>query len=69
MRKNPALLDMCEELAAADAALTSVSLLPAKLRAERRAECMGWIERLKQEIDEALAAAKVVPLLPRLRGS
>lgn len=60
---------MCEELAAAESALANTRSLPAELQAERREERTGWIERLTQEIDEALAAAKVVPLGPRQHGS
>lgn len=64
-RRDPRLADMCEELAAAESALANTRSLPAELQAERREECAGWIARLTQEIDEALAAAKVVPLGPR----
>jgi hypothetical protein len=67
-RRNPGLLDMCEELLVAETALANTGTLPAGLREERRDECRGWIERLTQEIDEALAAARVVPLATRSHG-
>lgn len=37
--RDPALLDMCQELAAAEAALAHTDALPAELQAERREEC------------------------------
>lgn len=67
-RLDPALFDMCEELAAAEAALANTGALPAELREERREEWREWIERLTHEIEDALAGAKVVPLSPRQRG-
>lgn len=60
---------MCEELSAAETALASTVSLPTKLQAARREECRGWIERLTQEIEETLAAAKVIPLGRRPPGS
>ena len=61
-RRSGDFRDMCRELRDAEAALVAVAALPAGLRAERQAECLGWIERLKREIAGELAMAKVVPL-------
>ena len=61
-RRSVDFRDMCRELRDAEAALEAVAALPAGLRAERQAECLGWIERLKREIAGELAMAKVVPL-------
>jgi hypothetical protein len=68
-RRNAGFLDMCEELAAAETALANTGSLPADVQAARREECRGWIQRLTQEIEETLAAAKIVPLGPRPPGS
>jgi len=68
-RRNPGLFDMCEELSAAEIALANTASLPAELQAARQEECRGWIARLTQEIEETLAAAKIVPLAPRPHGS
>lgn len=46
--------DMCEELADAEAALSSVDQLPPHIRAARRAEWQELLERLTREIDVAL---------------
>lgn len=68
-QRKPGLIDMCEELSAAETALANTASLPAELQAERRDECREWIERLTQEIEETLAAAKIVPLGPRSPGT
>ncbi|MBB6306366.1 hypothetical protein [Xanthobacter tagetidis] len=68
VRRNPGLVDMCEELSAAETALANTAALPAEVQADRREECRGWIARLTQEIEETLAAGKVVPLGQRSQG-
>lgn len=50
--------DMCEEYAAAEAALARFEVWPPDLRGERLEECQGWIERLIAEMDDALCSAK-----------
>lgn len=67
-RRHQAFRDMCEELAAADAALVRTEVMPPGLRSERRGECEGWIERLTEEIGEALARSNVVRLPPGRQG-
>lgn len=62
VRRNPGLADMCEELSAAQTALANTAALPAEVQAARREECRDWIARLTQEIEDTLAAGKVVPL-------
>lgn len=53
--------DMCEEYAAAEAALARIEGWPADVRGERLEECQGWIECLIAEMDDALRGAKVTP--------
>ena len=53
---------LCDDLGAAESALQTVDLLPAALRAERRAECESWIEGLTEEIEAALRRKKVISL-------
>jgi hypothetical protein len=67
-RWNPGLIDLCDELAAAETALAKTGSLPPEFQTVRRDECRGLIDRLAREIDEALAKAKVVPVSPRPRG-
>ena len=59
---DPDFRDMCDELDAAETAFDRIETLPAAVRAARREECQGWIERLTTEMERALADAKVVPL-------
>jgi hypothetical protein len=59
--------DMCEELAAAEDALSALGPGATPQVIERRAECEGWIVRLIKEMSEALDAANVVPLSGRRR--
>jgi hypothetical protein len=56
---------LCDDLAAAEAALIAVESLDPALRAERLAECKGWIQSLSVEIENALDGAKVVPMPTR----
>jgi hypothetical protein len=53
---------MCDDLAAADNALTLLGELPEGLRAERGAEYEGLARDLMAEIEAAMLRAKVVPL-------
>ncbi len=59
---------LCDDLAAAEAALFAVDDLPRPLRAERLAECNDWIQALSVEIEDALTRAKVIPITPRPPG-
>lgn len=61
-RGNPDFRDMCDELGLAEDALARVGSLPVLQRAERLAECQGWIDRLLCEMRAVLAAANVVVL-------
>lgn len=67
--RDPAFSDMCQELRDVDGALTHLTDRHDSAQAERLSECLGWIERLRNEMQEALAQAKIVPLrpAPRLR--
>ena len=53
---------LCDDLAAAEAALVAVDDLAPSLRAERLAECNDWIHALSVEIEDALMKAKVIPI-------
>ena len=58
---------LCDDLAAAEAAMKRLDALPPTIRAERLAECSDWIELLSGEIEKAMQRAKVVPLTARRR--
>ena len=60
--RSEAFRDMCEELAAAEAALARIEASPPANRAERMAECEGWIVRLTGEMSDGAAPAEVIPL-------
>ena len=60
--RSEAFRDMCEELAAAEAALARIEASPPANRAERMAECEGWIVRLTAEMSAALRQPEVIPL-------
>lgn len=47
-------LELCEELAVAEAALTNVGQFPPAIQPERRAEWHDIVERLLKEIEDAL---------------
>ncbi|MDL2400406.1 hypothetical protein [Rhizobium mayense] len=47
-------VDLCEELAVAEAALANVDQFPPTVRSERRAEWQDIVERLLKEIEVAL---------------
>ena len=59
---------LCDDLAAAEAALVAVEDLAPSLRAERLAECNDWIQALSVEIEDALMRAKVIPITRRPAG-
>ena len=65
IRRDEDFGSLCSDLSAAEAALESVDQLAPALRAERRAECQGWIEALTAEIREVLASANVVSISRR----
>lgn len=54
--------DMCEELAVVEATLARIDQLPLSVRASRTGECNDWIERLTNEIAEALRNSNVIHL-------
>jgi hypothetical protein len=53
---------LCDDLAAAEAALLGFPELPVAIKAERRIECESWIESLSAEIENALRESKVIVL-------
>jgi len=53
---------ICDDLAAAENALSHVDQMPEALRGERRREYESLVESLTAEIEEALRRAKVVPI-------
>jgi hypothetical protein len=57
--------ELCNDLAAAEAALIAVKDLAPACREARLAECQDWIESLSREIEDALMKAKVVPITRR----
>ncbi|MBZ9792087.1 hypothetical protein K9B32_18475 [Rhizobium sp. 3T7] len=54
METDQTFLDLCEELAVAEAALSNVDQLPPAIRSERRIEWQDLVDRLAKEIDGAL---------------
>lgn len=52
--------DMCDGLAEAEAALSSVDQLPPPIRAARRAEWQDLVERLAREVEAALREKQAV---------
>lgn len=66
--RDAAFSDMCQELREVDRALERLAGRRDGAQADRLTECQGWIERLRLEMQEALAEAKIVPLrrAPRL---
>lgn len=54
--------DMCEELVAAEEALSRHGAIATSAGAARRAECEGWITRLVEEMAARLDSAEIVPL-------
>jgi hypothetical protein len=65
IRQNEEFSELCNDLAAAEAALMTVNDLAPQLRDGRVAECKDWIESLSREIEDALMKAKVVPITRR----
>jgi hypothetical protein len=60
--RDEAFRDMCEELAAADEALSRLEADRTAAGAARRAECEGWITRLIEEMGATLDRADIIPL-------
>ena len=60
--RDEAFRDMCEELMAAEEALSRLRADATAAAAARRAECEGWITRLIGEMAATLDRAEVVPL-------
>lgn len=65
--RDAAFSDMCQELREVDRALERLAERRDGAAADRLTECQGWIERLRTEMQEALANAKIVPLRPARR--
>jgi len=55
--------DLCDDLAAAELALTRLSKLPDAAADQRLAECEGWIVSLTAEIDEAVRRAEASDMM------
>jgi hypothetical protein len=60
--KDESFQSICDDLAAAEKALSQVDRMPEALRAERRREYESLVESLTAEIEEALRRAKVIPI-------
>ena len=60
--QNEDFRELCNDLAAAEAALSAVNDLAPALRDGRLAECNDWIESLSIEIEDALMKTKVIPI-------
>jgi hypothetical protein len=67
IRQDDEFRGLCDDLAAAEAAVVAVNALAPELRAERLAECNDWISSLSLEIEHALLKGKVVPITTRPR--
>jgi len=61
-RRNQDFRDMCQELDDAEGALARMESVPPDIREGRKKECLGWIERLRHEMEDALDEAKVISL-------
>jgi hypothetical protein len=61
-RKSEKFRDICDELAAAEEALSAVDRLDEALRGERRLEWLGFIRRALEEIEGELRRVNVVPI-------
>lgn len=59
--------DMCQELREVDRALERLADHRDGAPADRLTECRDWIERLRTEMQEAMAKARIVPLRPARR--
>lgn len=65
--RSEAFRDMCEELAAAEAALASLGTSDRAGVEARRLECAEWIERLAGEMTRALSTVSVLFLADHRR--
>ncbi|TPE47690.1 hypothetical protein [Amaricoccus solimangrovi] len=65
--RDEAFRDMCEELAAAEAALETLTGDGSATGAARREECEGWIVRLLGEMSDAVREEEVIRLSDRRR--
>ena len=54
METDETFLELCEELAVAEAALSNVDQLPPAIRSERRTEWQDLVDRLATEIEDKL---------------
>ena len=52
--QNESFVDLCDDLAAAQRALESITVLPDALRQNRLAECESWIVDLCDEVRRAV---------------
>jgi len=52
--QNESVVDLCDDLAAAQGALEGVALVPEDLRQNRLAECESWIVDLCDEVRRAV---------------
>ena len=55
---DAAFQDMCEELAECQTALFRARAIASPMREERITECLGWIERIKAEMEAALQSKR-----------
>lgn len=67
-RESERFRDICDELAEAEAALSTVDRLDVALRAERRLEWLGFVRWALKEIDGDLRHARILSI-SRTRGS
>lgn len=61
-RESERFRDICDELAEAEAALSTVDRLDIALRAERRLEWLGFVRCALKEIDGELRHARIVSI-------
>lgn len=67
--RSPDFCDMCDELDAAETALSGIDRIAESQRTARRAECLEWIDRLVAEMTCALRADKIVPMRAAMAGT
>jgi hypothetical protein len=60
--RNENFRDMCEELAIAESALSTIDQLDERVRNERRLEWLGCIRRLLKEMEDELPGMNVIPI-------
>ena len=56
--QNDEFQDMCEELAECHAAIVRARAMASPIKEERIRECLGWIDRITAEMEDALQSKR-----------